>query len=83
MQYYIIYIQCVYIKQLNAWSQNQTSPGFHTQIVGIIVHELLAFDFRNWKEKRGLTSLATRIPAKLAATWSNTQDNEIMTSHSK
>ncbi len=35
----------MYIKQLKAWSQNQTSPGFHTQIVGIAVHELLAFDY--------------------------------------
>jgi len=55
----------MYIKQLKAWSQNQTSPGFHTQIVGITVHELLAFDFRNWKEERGLTSLPEYQPSLL------------------
>jgi len=27
----------MYIKQLKAYSQNQTSPGIHTQIVGIAV----------------------------------------------
>jgi len=34
----------MYIMQLKARSHNQTSPGFHTQIVGIAVHKLLAFD---------------------------------------
>jgi len=59
------YIQCMYITQLKAWSQNQTSPGFHIQIVGSAVHELLAFDFRNWKEERGLTNLPEYQPSLL------------------